>query len=150
LSAQNQGRPSGVDPGQSGLEPIPYRVLVHPKQLRDLFHGVAPMNLYAARVKALHPLEPVLMRARISSVRHVVMRGPSLTGLGYLPVLTPAHQVDLLTGIGPLGAMIEARRISPVSGKVGSKGWVSLVRMVRHPTKRSMASSMLSEEWSES
>jgi hypothetical protein len=31
--------------------------------------------------------------------------------------LTPAHQVDLLTGIGPRGARIDASRTNPASGK---------------------------------
>src|SRR5438477_5769328 len=50
------------------------------------------------------------MRARMSSIRHAVMRGPSFTGLGYRPVFTPAHQVDLLTGIGPRGARMPDSR----------------------------------------
>jgi hypothetical protein len=44
------------------------------------------------------------------------MRGPNLTGLGYRPDLTPSHQVDLLTGIGPCGAMMEGSLTKPVSG----------------------------------
>src|SRR3546814_3706471 len=53
----------------------------------------------------------------MSSTRHAVMRGPSLTGFGNRPSLMPAHQVDLLTGIGPLGARIEASRTKPVAGR---------------------------------
>src|SRR3954454_17097964 len=58
------------------------------------------------------------MRPRMSSTRHAVVLTPSLTGLGKRPSLTPCHQVDLLTGIGPDGAMIELRRTKPVSGRV--------------------------------
>jgi hypothetical protein len=54
----------------------------------------------------------------MSSTRHAVMRGPSLTGFGYRPLLTPAHQVDLLTGIGPAGDRIDESRRNPVSGSV--------------------------------
>lgn len=39
------------------------------------------------------------MRRWISSTRQAVIRGPSLTGRGYRPDLTPAHQVLLETGI---------------------------------------------------
>src|SRR5262245_47669776 len=55
---------------------------------------------------------------RISSIRHAVVRGPSLTGFGNRPVFIPAHQVLLLTGIGPRGAKIDASRTKPVSGSV--------------------------------
>ena len=34
----------------------------------------------------------------MSSTRHAVIFGPSFTGLGYSPLFTPAHHVDLLTG----------------------------------------------------
>ncbi|MGZ5018694.1 MAG: hypothetical protein ACXV8U_23240 [Methylobacter sp.] len=47
-----------------------------------------------------HSAPPNLsIKARMSSTFQAVVRVPSLTGLGYLPDLTPAHQVDLLTGI---------------------------------------------------
>ena len=36
----------------------------------------------------------------------------------------PAHHVDLLTGIGPWGAIIEGRRRKPV---VGSSNWFAIV-----------------------
>ena len=42
----------------------------------------------------------------ISSLRQTVILGPNLTGLGKRPVRTPSHHVDLLTGIGPVGANI--------------------------------------------
>ena len=45
------------------------------------------------------------------------MRGPSFTGLGNRPSLIPAHHVDLLTGMGPFGAMIAGNRTKPVVGK---------------------------------
>lgn len=38
--------------------------------------------------------------SRMSSARHAVICGPSArVGAGYLPLRTPAHQVDLQTGI---------------------------------------------------
>ncbi len=51
----------------------------------------------------------------MSSTRHAVMRGPSFTGFGNRPLFTPAHQVDLLTGIGPRGAKMDASRRKPVA-----------------------------------
>ena len=56
------------------------------------------------------------MNARMSSTRQAVVLGPSLMGLGKRPPLIPAHQVDLLTGMGPRGAKIEASRTKPVVG----------------------------------
>ncbi len=61
----------------------------------------------------------------MSSARQAVIRWPSvLTGWGYRPDLTPAHQVDLLTGITAgmggtaLGLpMMCHRRRYPVSGR---------------------------------
>ena len=35
----------------------------------------------------------------MSSVRHAEIRGANLTGLGNRPAFTPAHQVDLDTGM---------------------------------------------------
>ena len=35
----------------------------------------------------------------MSIVRHAVVRGPSFTGLGYLPDLHPFHQLALHTGM---------------------------------------------------
>jgi hypothetical protein len=55
--------------------------------------------------------------ALMSSARQAVMRGPSLVGFGKRPSLIPAHQVDLLTGIGPCGARMEESRTKPVVGK---------------------------------
>lgn len=60
---------------------------------------------------------------RMSSTRHAVVDGPSLTGWGKRPDLTPAHHADLQTGItGGIGGtalglpMILERRRKPVSG----------------------------------
>src|SRR3954467_12834639 len=53
----------------------------------------------------------------MSSTRHAVMRGPSLTGFGNRPDLIPAHHVDLLTGIGPFGARMELSRTNPDFGR---------------------------------
>jgi len=60
----------------------------------------------------------------MSSTRHTVMRGPSFTGLGKRPDLTPAHQVLFDTGImaGIGGQLVESpmilgNRTKPVSGK---------------------------------
>lgn len=52
----------------------------------------------------------------MSSTRHTVIRLPSFTGLGKRPSLMPAYQVDLLTGIGPRGAMMDRRRRKPIAG----------------------------------
>jgi hypothetical protein len=51
------------------------------------------------------------IKVSISTVRHAVVRGPSLTGAGKRPAFTPAHQLERLTGIGPPGArMLDMRR----------------------------------------
>jgi len=44
--------------------------------------------------------------ARILSTRQTVVRGPSCSDGGYFPDFTPAHQLERLTGIGPVGPMI--------------------------------------------
>lgn len=46
-----------------------------------------------------HTPLPFSINRRMSSTRQTVNRGPSFIGLGKRPVLTPAHQVDLETGI---------------------------------------------------
>ena len=56
----------------------------------------------------------------MSSTRQTVVFGPSFTGLGKRPALTPAHHVDLLTGMGPRGARIDASRTKPVVGSSSS------------------------------
>jgi len=40
-----------------------------------------------------------------------------LTGAGKRPSRTPCHHVDLLTGMGPFGAIIAEMRTKPVWGK---------------------------------
>jgi len=74
---------------------------------------------------------PFSINRRISSTRHAVVRGPSLTGFGKRPSLMPAHQVDFDTGIGPRGANIDARRTKPVSGRVSCCATVYLHAIVR-------------------
>jgi len=59
----------------------------------------------------------------MSSARHAVTPGDNLIGFGNLPVLTPAHQVDLLTGIIGGVLVLGLPRIwlilrNPVSGNV--------------------------------
>ena len=59
----------------------------------------------------------------MSSARHAVVAGPSFTGLGNFPLATPAHQVDLLTGIIGGVLVLGLPRIwlilrNPVSGNV--------------------------------
>ena len=44
--------------------------------------------------------------ALISSTLQTVVLGLNFIGCGNLPSLTPAHHVDLETGIGPIGANI--------------------------------------------
>jgi hypothetical protein len=48
--------------------------------------------------------------------RQAVVRGPSFTGFGKRPLLTPAHHAEREIGIGPFGARICFRRTKPVSG----------------------------------
>jgi hypothetical protein len=56
------------------------------------------------------------MNNLMSSVLQAVVLGSNLTGAGNRPVRTPAHQLDLETGIGPKGARIDLMRTNPVSG----------------------------------
>jgi hypothetical protein len=60
----------------------------------------------------------VSMSLRMSSTFQAVVRGPSFTGLGNRPVLTPAYQVERPTGIGPCGARMDVRRTNPVAGRL--------------------------------
>ena len=53
---------------------------------------------------------PFSISRRISSTRHAVVRGPSFTGAGKRPDFTPAHHVDLLTGIS--GEIQSLQRLS--------------------------------------
>ena len=68
--------------------------------------------------------------ARISEIFQAVIFGPSFTGCGYRPDLTPAHQVLLETGmIGGLALglpMMWGSRTKPVSGKVGLATMISI------------------------
>lgn len=84
--------------------------------------GASPVGPMDASCREAFPSysEPFSMSARMCSTRQAVMRGPSLTGFGKRPSLTPAHHVDLLTGIGPWGAMIEGNRTNPVLGSSGA------------------------------
>ena len=50
----------------------------------------------------------------MSSTRHAVMRSPNFMDCGKRPDLTPAHHVDLLTGITESTA---GKRIKPVDGR---------------------------------
>ena len=61
----------------------------------------------------------------MSSTRHAVMRGPNFTGFGKRPSFMPAHHVDLLTGMGPFGAMIAGSRTRPAEGSSKLFGKVS-------------------------
>jgi hypothetical protein len=88
-----------------------------------VFVGVAPSRASLARCR--HDRRPyaAAIKARISSTRHAVTRGPSFTGLGNRPDLTPAHQQDffmgIIAGVGgcALGLpMICDKRKKPVSG----------------------------------
>lgn len=65
----------------------------------------------------------------MSSTRQTVVRGPSFVGCGNRPDLTPAHQVDLLTGIGPRGARMPESRTNPVWGRPGCSDMVRLHSM---------------------
>src|SRR5262249_14774566 len=51
---------------------------------------------------------------RMLSTVQAVVRGPSLTGEGNLPVFTPCHHVDTLTGNGLPSPTIDERRRKPV------------------------------------
>lgn len=53
----------------------------------------------------------------MSAARQAVVLGPRCTGWGNRPDLTPAHQVDLATGMGPFGARIADNRTKPDVGK---------------------------------
>jgi hypothetical protein len=58
------------------------------------------------------------MSLLISSFRHAVMRGPNFTGAGNRPALTPAHQVERDTGMGPSGLMMDLNRLKPLEASV--------------------------------
>ncbi len=75
------------------------------------------MDFDASSTGTSHRFVRPAIRARISATRHAVVRGPSLIGCGKRPLLTPAHQVDFATGIGPLGPRIDDSLMNPVSGR---------------------------------
>ena len=102
-----------IDCRQSALDPVPHRILVNVEKPRGLIHRVAAMDFDTPRIEALHRCPAVSMRFRISSTRQAVMRGLSLTDLGKRPDFTPAHQVDLLTGMiaGIGGSAVESPMI---------------------------------------
>lgn len=56
-------------------------------------------------------------------------------GLGKRPSRTPAHQVDLLTGIGPAGANIELSRRSPVGAFQVCEGMLESLSCDMGPTR---------------
>src|SRR5262249_15317829 len=110
------------------LDPVSHRIAVDLEGGGDLLDRVTTQRLDAAPVRApvvlLHDRPSASISARISSTRQAVIRGPSFTGLGKRPDLTPSHQVDLPTGMtagiggSALGSpMIWGRRRKPVSGR---------------------------------
>ena len=115
--AYNQMRSrSGQGRQASAPNPIPHGVAVEIEGSGRFLGGVAVLTLDPPPVCpaiAAHAFG-FAMRERMSSMRQAVMRGPNFTGWGYRPVLTPAHQVDLLTGIGPRGARMLESLTKPV------------------------------------
>lgn len=112
----NQDWPLVVHGVEPRLEPGTNGIFVNFQKIRSFIHRVGPMDFDAPRIDTLHE-SPGLSRKRLmSSARHAVIRGPSFTGLGYRPDLTPDHQVDFETGTGPFGARISDRRTKPVCG----------------------------------
>ena len=80
LAAQDEDRPPAVDPGQTGLQPAPHRVFMDPEQLRDLLHGVAPVDLYAPRIRPLHSAN---VRELSKTQNREIDRPHALTELGF-------------------------------------------------------------------
>jgi hypothetical protein len=105
FAALNQMRALIRKDRETVLDPVSQCIAVDLEDDGGLVDRVTTQRLDAPPVGA--PITPdhatvaFSIRARMSSTRHTVMRGPSFTGLGKRPDLTPAHQVDLLTGIGP-------------------------------------------------
>ena len=62
----------------------------------NLFYNVPIM---CCRQNPQLKLYSLLIHSLISSTLHAVILAPNFTGFGNLPALTPAHQVDLLTGM---------------------------------------------------
>jgi hypothetical protein len=119
LFAQNENGSLPVDRLQPRSQPLAYGVSMTVEETRNLFHRIRPIELRAAGIDPapLHryPLKRSI-RFLMSSTFQAVVRGPSFTGFGNRPALTPAHQVERPTGIGPLGARMEGSRTKPVSG----------------------------------
>jgi hypothetical protein len=108
-----------IDRLEAARRPAPHRVLVQAERQGEFFDRVWPVNLYPARVgmpRAHCYAEPFSISLRISAARQTVTRFESFRGWGKCPDWTPAHHVDLLTGIGPRGAKMDASRTNPVSG----------------------------------
>ena len=71
------------------------------RQVRDEMIGFKELvwqEMNEQIVVEFHAPAPSI-KARMSSTRHAVVRGPSFTDLGKRPSLTPAHQVERLTGM---------------------------------------------------
>lgn len=106
-----------------------YRSLVSPRGLLSVKTVIAAPPVLAPLAASLPvgfikpPPYALAIRSRISSTRHAVTRGPSFTGLGKYPDLTPSHQQVFCTGMmGGIGGsalgspIICFRRRKPVSG----------------------------------
>ena len=112
--SMNKRRASCIDGRQARLEPASHRVFVYAQAPHNFLDRVGAVDFDAASVDTPHRAASPSIKARMSSTRHAVIRGPSFTGLGYRPLLTPAHHVDFETGMGPFGARIEASLRNPV------------------------------------
>src|SRR4030088_1870365 len=107
---------SGHGRQSAATNPIPHGVAVKVKRPRRFLDGVAVLALDPSPVRpAIAAHAPGFsISARMSYTRQAVIRGPSFTGFGYRPLFTPAHQVDLLTGIGPRGARMPESLTKPM------------------------------------
>src|SRR5262249_52935493 len=135
LSALDQIRPLVIEHRQPRFsDPVADRVPMHSEHAGYLINRVAAQRLDASPVRpavaARHPADTRSISERISSTRHAVTRGPILIGFGKRPDFTPAHQVDLLTGMGPRGARMARKRTNPVRGS--SLSWdIARLRLVK-------------------
>src|ERR1035437_5445383 len=68
------------------------------------------------------------MKARISAASQAVVRGPSLTGCGKRPALTPARNDERDMASTPFGVTISANRTRPNSGNL--RGTSTIRRLV--------------------
>jgi hypothetical protein len=118
--ALEDGRVGALDRAKPVLPPMSHRAGCRVGDLR-CFADIVRVSLahVADAVTAVrHRQRPKRSTSSLmSSTRQTVVRGPSFTDRGKRPDLTPAHQVDLPTGMGPSGEMIERRRTKPVVGK---------------------------------